>query len=275
MIYNITNPDYTLNEDAMRDLEGHFAEVSSVAPPKIISLSQAFFDYDLFPEEDKNPTLFYAKKLLELGHREPVQKENFMEKMQNNEDNFMFHAVKTMFLINECQFKGFYSYPQAYINSKRKWFVHPGQFRVKALVHVGKWEQKFIVWDGENMIDEPAIDFNEWKDMFVSNAEDKRDLHVAVHNDTKKKIIEFHVGEDRPQMYHLCRKVHERFKIKPYLVGQCNENIKEYSSDDVDSKVHVVTKNDRVIQEHDLVHFLNLHPNMRDFVTDSFTISCK
>ena len=42
MIYNITNPDYTLNEDAMRDLEGHFAEVSSVAPPKIISLSQGF-----------------------------------------------------------------------------------------------------------------------------------------------------------------------------------------------------------------------------------------
>ena len=49
------------------------------------------------------------------------------------------------------------------------------------------------------MIDEPAIDFNEWKDMFVSNAEDKRDLHVAVHNDTKKRLSSFMLVKTDPK----------------------------------------------------------------------------
>tara|TARA_B100002019_G_scaffold293504_1_gene321677 strand:- start:17391 stop:18224 length:834 start_codon:yes stop_codon:yes gene_type:complete len=277
MIYNITDADYNIDESAVERLYEDFKEVSQVAPPKILTLGEAM-DIGLVPEKDVNPTIDYAKKLLKYSGREPVSKTNFGEKMRNDKDNAMFHAVKCMFLIHQHKTHGYYSYPQAHLHDKfgdTKWEVHPGQFRVKALIHNGAWEQKFIVWDSKGLFGAPEIGFEEWFDMFKGNAEHKRDLHIAKFNDDKKKIIEFHVGEDRDDMYNLCSKVHRRFEGKlPYLVkGNIQPHLEEFFGDDPTSKIHVTSE--RMITEPDLKLFLELHPLCSEIRADNLTISVK
>jgi hypothetical protein len=276
MIYNITNPNYTIDEENLARLKEDFERVSEYSKPKLVRLNDAFHHYNLVDVD--HPTLHFAKGLLEHGHREPIEKATFMEKMNDQKDNVLFHAVKCMFLIHEELMRGFYSLPQAYINHDTgKWVVHPGSFRVKTLVHTGKWEQNFIVWDDKDILEEDPIDFDTWCGHFLHNAEFERDLHVAVepqnHRGKKSPIIEFHVGEDREMMYTLARKVHNRFKVKPYLKGECHPDLEIYFSDDPTSKIHVTTAEGYVLQEHDLVHFLNLHPTIRDFNTDRVFIS--
>ena len=275
MIYNITNADYSINQESLERLRGDFETVSKVAPPKIVKLGDAMHRYNLI--EDINPSLPYVKHLLNNLHREPVTKETFGAKMSNPDDNNNFHAVKLMYLIHTAMTTGFYSYCQACIHTKRgtpKWFVHPGQFREKALIHCGQEDAEFIVWDSQNMIEAPLLSFDDWSSKFLHNAEHERDLHIAVHNEEHKKIVEFHVGEDRPAFYDLAQQVFEMYGgKKPYLIGECNDSIAEYFSNDESSNVHVHAH--QKLQESDLMILLTAHPNIGDIRTDSLTISRK
>lgn len=275
MNYNITNSDFSINQESLERLRGDFETISKVAPPKIITLGDAMHRYNLI--EEINPSIPFIKHLLSNLHREPVTKETFGEKMSNYDDNRNFHAVKLMFLIHEALTRGFYSYCQACIHTKRgtpKWFVHPGQFREKALIHCGKEEQEFIVWDSQNMLDAPVLSFDDWTGKFLHNAEHERDLHIAVHNEEHKKIVEFHVGEDRPAFYDLAQQVYEMYGgKKPYLIGECCDSVAEYFSNDETSNVHVHAH--QKLHDADLMILLNAHPNSGDIRTDSLTISRK
>ena len=124
------------------------------------------------------------------------------------------------------------------------------------------------------MIDAPVLSFDDWSSKFLHNAEHERDLHIAVHNEEHKKIVEFHVGEDRPAFYDLAQQVFEMYGgKKPYLIGECCDSITEYFSNDESSNVHVHAH--QKLHDADLMILLTAHPNIGDIRTDSLTISRK
>jgi len=274
MIYNINTAEYEIDEEGITRLRKDFEEMSKIAPPKIITLDDAVNKYDLVQTKRWSS---YIKGLLLNLDTEPVTKETFKEKMSNVPDNLSFHAVKFIYLINEAKTNGFYSIPQACIHTKQgtpKWWVHPGSFRESVLLHLKDMQHKFIVWDSQDMIDAPALSFEEWSTPFLSLLEKKLNLHVAMCNEEHKKVIEFHVGEDRPEYYNLNRRVYDMFGgKKPYLIGECSPDIQDYFSDDETSNVHIQAKT--ILKEDDLLSLYDFHPNINEINTDNLRIYIK
>lgn len=135
-------------------------------------------------------------------------------------------------------------------------------------------QHKFIVWDSQDMIDAPALSFEEWSTPFLSLLEKKLNLHVAICNEEHKKVIEFHVGEDRPEYYNLNRRVYDMFGgKKPYLIGECSPDIQDYFGDDETSNVHIQAKT--ILKEDDLLSLYDFHPNINEINTDNLRIYIK
>ena len=98
--------------------------------PKLIPLKDL-----IHIESQPQQWLTYAKNMIKNSYLyEGVTKENFYDFMSVTDQNHWYHSVKLMWLMNEIKTHGLYSYPQAYVKDNGRWVVHPGQFRVHALI---------------------------------------------------------------------------------------------------------------------------------------------
>ena len=169
-------------------------------------------------------SVFYAYRLLKYGYKiELFEKNNWNQWMGIHINNDCFHAVKMQWLTNFIRTTGLYSIPQAfYRSSSLYWFVHPGQFRYKCLLHTESFDEKFVVWDLDDILDGDQISFEEWWGMYAHHT----DKSMFVVDQTN--MLEVHVGEERAELYELCKKVFALFQgQKPILEGTCDEEIED------------------------------------------------
>jgi hypothetical protein len=211
--------------------------------------------------------LMYAKSMVTHSHEyEGVTKENFYDFMSVADQNHWYHSIKLMWLMNEIKTHGLYSYPQAYIKDGGRWVVHPGQFRVHALICLEKWEQEFILWD-EGFPDVEELSFLEWFGLF-------KDCGRTMFVTETPNLLEMHVGEERLELYDWTRKVHEMYKgnkitLEGRVVPEITNLFDLYEYDGVG--VGIVTKNDYVLQEFDLKWILHLTPSTQKVEKENFT----
>ena len=212
--------------------------------------------------------LMYAKSMVTHSHEyEGVTKENFYDFMTVADQNHWYHSVKLMWLMNEIKTNGLYSYPQAYIKDGGKWVVHPGQFRVHALICLEKWEQEFILWD-KGWPDIEELTFLEWWGLF-------KDCGRSMFVTETPNLLEMHVGEERLELYAMTKAVHEMYKKnKITLEGRVVPEIEDlFDLFTYDGEgVGIVTKNNYVFQELDLKWILHLTPDHLKVEKENFTL---
>ena len=211
--------------------------------------------------------LMYAKSMITHSHEyEGVTKENFYDFMSVDEQNHWYHSIKLMWLMNEIKTNGLYSYPQAYIKDNGRWVVHPGQFRVHALICLEQWDQKFILWD-KGWPDIEELSFSEWWSLF-------KDCDRSMFVTETPNLLEMHVGEERLELYELTKAVHKMYKKnKITLEGRVDSEIEDlFDLFKYDGEgVGIVTKDNYVLQENDLKWILHLTPDHLKFEKENYT----
>ena len=226
-----------------------FENKSRVSIPKIATLAECKQWHPYAPKQ-------FGKNLLKYIHHD-----NLTEN-KTDDDSLRNEAQKLVWLIDQYKTVGFYSTPQAWIKPNGKWRVHPGSVRVNALIQCKAYETKFVVWDDSNYLpDHTQITYDDWINQFpIPEGRTSRFFDV-------EGMIEFHISEDRPEMYDYYKELRELYDGKrPRLFGSCDDSIRHLFDDD--GKVEV----NGHVTEDDLGAFLELNQNNKKVIETNFTI---
>ena len=234
-----------ITEDRLREA---FENKSKVSIPKIATLAECKHWHPYHPKT-------YGKNLLKYIHHINVA-EN-----KTDDDSLRNEAQKLVWLIDQYKTVGFYSTPQAWIKPNDRWRVHPGSVRVNALIQCKAYETKFIVWDDSNYLpNNKQITYDDWINQFPI-PEGRNAVFFDVEG-----MIEFHISEDRPEMYEYYYRLRELYEgKKPRLIGTCDESIKHLFGN---GRVTVTGH----ITEEDLGSFLEINPSNREVIETNFSI---
>ena len=209
----------------------------------------------------------YVETLLRNIESPPHKSDDDISK---KEDNWTFHCCKVMWLMHQEKTIGLYSTMQGQL-SKHKLFIHPGMSRVYAIIQMGLWNKKVVVWDKDNVItDKEPLSFDEWFDIFDVPNQTKFAVNI------EGRILEMHVGERRDLIIDAEVDIKtDLFKHqKPIVKGHVSDDIKQYFRDSGDDGVLLETHNDYVFTFEDLRWFTELYPETQNiYEADNFTIS--
>ena len=239
--------------------------------PKLISFNDAV-DYDLVEHIDGRKKIHkldaYGWSWLENGAcTHPCLKATHAELMGLmgiESNNHFFHANKIQWLVNYIRTEGLYSVPQAYLKKKR-WFCHPGQFRVYAIEYT-ECNEDFVVWDVEDRLPEPQMTWNEWYRLYCHH-EDKALFAVKIDDNR----IEMHVGEEREELYKLIHGSTKAFGgTSAILEGTCDPKIEHLFNHQKYEGVGIGIVGHLDIE--DLRHMMDFHPTKQVIQKENFTL---
>ena len=255
-----------INKYNISELKKEFDEVCQVSQPKIITLGEAKNKYNFIPSRffQTTETGYWSCHMLKHIDIEPVTAKTFGVLGGEQPHVHMFQAIKLMYLIHCFNTVGFYSLPQAILKDTGVWKVHPGTVRVKVSIHTETYDQKFIFWDKDNLIDSPVMSFDEWWGVF-------KDVPRRMWTEKLENILELHVEEDRDDYYEWNESVPSMYGYKrPYYHGSVPEELKDCFSESPDVPVHVEGD-----IKNNMKHFLDFNPVNKYFENDNIKIYCK
>ena len=214
---------------AVEKIKQKFETLSKVGHPKIITLHEAqeagiVQTRGYYQEAEMTPLEAYGYAWLENAYKmeyptSPKTKhEEWGNWLMKPIENQVFHCIKIQWLVDIIQTVGLYACPQAALRAS-EWYCHPGQFRVHALTYTD-CNEDFIVWDINETLPQPEIDYEEWWSRFDVHTD--KGLFAAVLED----VVEMHVGESRQDLYDKVAVSVDCFQgVKPILEGTCDERI--------------------------------------------------
>lgn len=213
---------------------------------------------------------------LELIHNKESKGQNVKALIDNinttDKNSDAFIGAKVSWLIEQQKTIGFYSTIQGHLKLKDdrfNIFFHPGLSRIYAMIMLELWDSKVIVWDEDDLLDSPALSFDEWMNIFSEVP--IKNTFCTYH----KHMLEMHVGEDRDDMHYMEKVIKDEIYCnqKPIIIGNLETSLSNYFRTEGDNGVFVETKNDYEFQEKDLWSLLLLYSqNLSPIEFENYTI---
>jgi len=270
------------NPEAVEKVKQKFEEARKVGHPKIITLHEAQKEgitesKGFYKDEQMSPLQAWGYAWFDNAYKTEYPNRNMVlppeafkgtnqdwsDWLGDHMNNMVFHCIKIQWLVNIIQTEGLYACPQAVLRASQ-WYCHPGQFRVHALTYTD-CDEDFVVWDKNNILPQPEIDYEEWWSRFKHH--DDKALFAYPLED----IVEIHVGESRQDLYDKVEGGIECFQgVKPILEGTCDERLEHlfthgtYEGHGIGIVGHFTFE--------DLQHACDFHPSKQYIQKESFTL---